>query len=200
MTKKVNISTDSGADIQTVSEAVSRRIKAHRKKQKLSLDELSRRAGVSKGMLVEIEKCTANPSIAILCKIAAALGLSVADIVNVTDAPAVYLIEQGNIPTLWNGPHGGTARLLAGTSGPNMIELWRWEMFPGEVFESSGHPQGTLELFHVETGVLNMKVDNTELIIPAGCSAVARTDVPHRYANVDDGKLIFTMTVAELHQ
>ncbi|WKV50618.1 MULTISPECIES: helix-turn-helix domain-containing protein [Dickeya] len=200
MTKKVNISTESGADIQTVSEAVSRRIKAHRKKQKLSLDELSRRAGVSKGMLVEIEKCTANPSIAMLCKIAAALGLSVADIVNVTDAPAVYLIEQGNIPTLWNGPHGGTARLLAGTSGPNMIELWRWEMFPGEVFESPGHPQGTLELFHVESGMLSMKVDNTELIIPAGCSAVARTDVPHRYANANDSTLIFTMTVAELHQ
>ena len=55
--------------------------------QKLSLDELSRRAGVSKGMLVEIEKGSANPSIAILCKLAAALGLSVADIVNVTRAP-----------------------------------------------------------------------------------------------------------------
>ncbi|MGM3190688.1 XRE family transcriptional regulator [Dickeya dadantii subsp. dieffenbachiae] len=199
MTKKVNISTESGADIQTVSEAVSRRIKAHRKKQKLSLDELSRRAGVSKGMLVEIEKCTANPSIAMLCKLAAALGLSVADIVNVTDAPAVYLIEREHIPTLWNGPHGGTARLLAGTSGPNMIELWRWEMFPGEVFESQGHPPGTRELFHVEAGMLNMKVDNTELIIPAGCSAVAKTDVPHRYANASDGKLVFTMTVAEFH-
>lgn len=38
-------------------------------------------------MLVEIEKGSANPSIAILCKLAAALGLSVADIVNVTRAP-----------------------------------------------------------------------------------------------------------------
>ncbi|WP_024303013.1 helix-turn-helix domain-containing protein [Pseudogulbenkiania sp. MAI-1] len=200
MTKKVNISTDSGADVHSVSEAVAAKLKEHRKKQKLSLDELSRRAGVSKGMLVEIEKCAANPSIAILCKIAAALGVSVADIVNVASAPSVRLIESKDIPTLWTGPKGGTARLLAGTSGPNMIELWRWEMQPGELFESPGHPQGTFELFHVEQGQLTVKVDKTELFIPAGCSAVARTDVPHRYANEGDARLVFTMTVAELHQ
>lgn len=141
MTKKVNKPTDCGADVQTVSEAVSRRIKQHRKSQKISLDELSRRAGVSKGMLVEIEKGAANPSIAILCKLAAALGLSVADIVNVASAPAAYLIASQDMPTLWTGDAGGSARLLAGTSGPNMIEMWRWEMFPGERYESSGHPQ-----------------------------------------------------------
>ncbi|TCW30765.1 helix-turn-helix domain-containing protein [Gulbenkiania mobilis] len=200
MAKKVNISTDSGADVQSVSEAVAARLKEHRKKQKLSLDELSRRTGVSKGMLVEIEKCAANPSIAILCKIAAALGVSVADIVNVASAPAVHLIEGQDIPTLWTGPKGGGARLLAGTSGPNMIELWRWEMPPGELFESPGHPQGTFELFHVEQGQLTLTVEQIELIVPAGCSAVAKTDVPHRYANQGDSTLMFTMTVAELHK
>lgn len=200
MTKKVNISTDSGANVQTVSEAVAARIREYRKKRKLSLDELSRRAGVSKGMLVEIEKCAANPSIAILCKIAAALGVSVADVVNVASEPSLHLIKSKDIPTLWTGPKGGVARLLAGTSGPNMIELWRWQMPPGEWFESPGHPQGTVELFHVEQGQLTMEVGQSELIIPTGCSAVARTDVPHRYANEGDAPLVFTMTVAELHQ
>jgi transcriptional regulator with XRE-family HTH domain len=200
MTEKVNIPTDAGADVQTVSAAVAAKLKEHRKRQKLSLDELSRRAGVSKGMLVEIEKCAANPSIAILCKLSAALGVSVADIVNVSNAPTVHLIENQDIPTLWTGPKGGSARLLAGTSGPNMIELWRWEMQPGELFESPGHPQGTVELFHVEQGQLKLKVGQTELTLQAGCSAVAKTDVPHHYANDDDSKLVFTMTVAELHQ
>ncbi|MFS2222614.1 XRE family transcriptional regulator [Pantoea sp. B65] len=200
MTKKVNISTDSGADIQIVSEAVSRSIKQQRKQQKLSLDELSRRAGVSKGMLVEVEKGAANPSIAILCKIAAALGLSVADIVNVTSAPAAHLIESQHIPTLWTGEKGGSARLLAGTSGPDMIELWRWQMFPGELFTSAGHPQGTFELFHVEQGVLKVKIGDSELTVPEGCSAVAKTDVAHQYASDSSDDVVFTMTVAELHR
>ena len=200
MTKIVNIPTNTGADVQTVSEAVSRRLKQERKKRKITLDELSRRSGVSKGMVVEIEKCTANPSIAILCKIAAALGLSVADVVNVSDAPSAHLIESKDIPTLWTGNMGGTARLLAGTSGPNMIELWRWEMFPGETFASSGHPHGTTELFHVEKGTLHFIVGDTELSVSAGCSAVAKTDVPHVYSNKGKSKLIFTMSVTEIHQ
>ncbi|HBH64234.1 MAG TPA: XRE family transcriptional regulator, partial [Erwinia persicina] len=94
MTEKVNISTDLGADVNSVSHALAARIKDFRKQQKFTLDELSRRAGVSKGMLVEIEKGTANPSIAILCKISAAMGVSVADIVDVAGKPAARLVGE----------------------------------------------------------------------------------------------------------
>ena len=74
MTKKVNLMTDAGSIASTVNEAVSQRIKLYRKQKKISLDELSRRAGVSKGALVEIEGCRANPSIALLCRLAVAMG------------------------------------------------------------------------------------------------------------------------------
>ncbi|AXI60052.1 XRE family transcriptional regulator [Pseudomonas kribbensis] len=200
MTRKVNISTDPSIHVQQVSEAVAKRLREARKQQKISLDELARRSGVSKGMVVEIENCNANPSIAILCKVSAALGLSVADVVNVASTPAARLIEAQEIPTLWNGPKGGTARLLAGTAGPNMIELWKWEMKPGEFFESSSHPTGTFELFHVEKGTLKLIIDGVELIINEGSSAIAKTDVPHQYVNGAKSNLIFSMTVAELHQ
>lgn len=200
MTKKVNISTDAGADVATVSQAVSDRIKSWRKSQKLSLDELSRRAGVSKGMLVEIEKGAANPSIAILCKIAAALGVSVADIVSISHSPDAWLIENSEMPVLWQGEQGGSAQLLAGTRGPDMIELWRWQMFAGEVFSSTGHSSGTLELLHVEQGTLALTVGEQTLVIQQGCAVVARTDMPHAYASADDQPVIFTMTVAELQR
>ncbi len=104
--RKVNITTDSGSDVDQVSRAVATRLKAYRKAKKMSLDELSRRASISKGMLVEMEKEAANPSIAILCKLAAALGVSVADIVNVSSEPALHIIPAEQIPTLWQGPLG----------------------------------------------------------------------------------------------
>jgi len=200
MTKKVNITTDAGADVATVNQAVSDRIKSWRKSQKLSLDELSRRAGVSKGMLVEIEKGAANPSIAILCKVAAALGVSVADIVSISHAPDVWLIENSEMPVLWHGEQGGSAQLLAGTRGPDMIELWRWQMFADEVFSSTGHSSATLELLHVEQGMLALTVGEQTLMVQQGCAAVARTDMPHAYASADDQPVIFTMTVAELQR
>ncbi|MGV3614287.1 MAG: XRE family transcriptional regulator [Fimbriimonas sp.] len=200
MTKKVNISTNIEADIQNVSAAVSHRIKDLRRAQNLTLDELSRRSGVSKGMLVEIEKGAANPSIAILCKVAATFGLSLADMVSVAETSAVRLISPEEIPTLWRGDAGGKAELLAGTNGPDMIELWRWSLAPGDAYESQEHPLGTVELFHVEKGVLTLRVNGEDFTIPEGASAIAKTDVPHRYANDGPTELVFSMTVAEMHR
>ena len=200
MTDKVNIMTAQGADVVQVSLAVANRIRSWRKEKKLSLDELSRRASVSNCMLVEIDTGAANPSIAILCKLAAALGISVADIVNVSSEPLVHVIEEAAIPVLWQGAQGGYARLLAGTAGPDMIELWQWEMQPGERFTSSGHPAGTFELLHVNEGVLTLTVDETVTQLNAGASAVAKTEAAHGYANEGESVLRFTMTVAEFHR
>lgn len=200
MTNKVNMSTDSGADADFINQAVAVKLKEYRKRRKLSLDALSKSAGISKGMLVEVEKGSANPSIAILCKLSAALGISVADIVNVASSPTINVINKEDIPTLWTGEHGGSAKLLAGTSGPDMIELWRWDMKPSEVFESSGHPQGTFELFHVESGILTLNIDGQTIELLEGQSAIAKTDVPHAYSNQADADLVFTMSVAELHR
>lgn len=198
MNDKVNKPSRAVEGLQEISNAVSERIKSFRKARRFSQDELSRIAGISKGMLVELEKGSANPSIAILCKLATALGLSVADIVNISSAPLSYVIDKKDIPVLWKGDKGGSARLLAGTQGPDMIELWRWEMFPGERFDAQPHSAGTVEILHVESGELGLLIDKQELVIQTGCSAVARTDVVHSYFNSADDRLIFTMTVAEL--
>lgn len=197
MTKKVNIATSTGADAAMVNEAISARIKLYRSQKKLSLDELSRRAGVSKGMLVEIEACKANPSIALLCRLAAAMGVSVADIVDVASDPKVHVLQPEQIPLLWQGEHGGSARLLAGTRGPDMVELWRWELYPGEIFTSPGHPSETSELLHVTVGTLLLTVNGDAYTLEAGYSAVATTDTAHSYACASDEPLIFTMTVHE---
>lgn len=189
--------TDAGADVSTVNEAVSQRIKQYRKQKKMSLDELSRQANVSKGALVEIEGCKANPSIALLCRLAAAMGVSVADFVDVGTKPTVHLIAEGEIPELWKGDKGGRARLLAGSGGPDMTELWMWEMQPGEKFASPGHSTGTLELFYVQTGTLTLGVQEHLYLVNSGCSATAKTDVPHFYENRGESPLIFIMTVNE---
>ncbi|WP_147195597.1 XRE family transcriptional regulator [Pantoea sp. MBD-2R] len=195
MTRKVNITTDASA--ARINEAVSARIKLYRSQKKMSLDELSRQAGVSKGMLVEIEGCKANPSIALLCRLASAMGVSVADFVDVAAKPAVHLIDAGEIPVLWQGEKGGSARLLAGTSGPDMVELWQWVLYPGETFESAGHPEGTSELLHVSEGSLTLVVSDTTYVINQGNAAVARTDAPHAYINNGAEVAVFTMTVNE---
>lgn len=90
-------------------------------------------------MLVDIEACRANPSIALLCRLASALGVSVADFVNVATAPPVKVIAEGEIPTLWQGEQGGKARLLAGTSG----RIWLSSGSGASIREKCSHRRGT---------------------------------------------------------
>src|SRR5437879_3531133 len=120
---------------------ISSRVRELRRARRLSLDQLSARAGVSKGMVVQIEKGEANPSIAILCKVAAALGASVSDLVQVTGASPVEVVPAAAPRLLWRGPKGGTATLLVGSSGPDMLELWSWQLRPGERYEAPAHPE-----------------------------------------------------------
>ena len=200
MEKKVNISTEAVADVRRVSATVSQNLKLFRRQNGLSLDELSRRSGVSKGMLVEIEKGSANPSIATLCRAATALGVSIADFVGVASSVPVRIVPPEDASTLWRGPNGGSATLLVGTNGPDEIELWRWSMFPGEVFESPGHSPGTLELLNVESGELTFRLEDNEQVVQAGSSVLARTESPHAYINRGEGELRFVMAVAELQR
>src|SRR3954464_9220593 len=103
---------------------VSSRIRDRRKDRRLSLDRLAALAAVSKGMLVQIENGQANPSIATLCKVAAALGASVADLVQVSGQHPAEVLPAGAPRLLWRGPRGGSATLLVRSSGPAQPRPW----------------------------------------------------------------------------
>ena len=206
MTAMVNKMTAAGAPSsvgghgeQELIARVSGRIRELRGARRLSLDQLAARARVSKGILVQLEKGEANPSIATLCKVAAALGQSVADLVQVAGHQRVEVIPAGSPRVLMRGARGGTATFLVGSSGPDMLELWSWELKPGERHDSPAHPKGTQELINVTQGTLALEVGGVTYVIEAGASAIAHTDRPHAYRTVGRKPVRFTMVVAEWH-
>jgi transcriptional regulator with XRE-family HTH domain len=180
-------------------DVVSGRIRQKRTDRRLTLDRLSALAGVSKGMLVQIENGQAKPSIATLCRVAAALGASVADLVQVSGQHPAEVLPAGAPRLLWRGAKGGSATLLVGSTGPDMLELWSWELRPGERYDAQAHSLGTEELIHVVAGRLALVFDDVSYVVGSGGSAAAHTDRPHAY--VCDGKksVRFTMVVAERH-
>lgn len=179
---------------------LSERIRSRRLDRRLSLDRLAALADVSKGALVQIENGDANPSIATLCKLAAALGASVADLVQVSGEHPAEILPASAPRLLWRGPKGGTATLLVGSAGPDMLELWTWELKPGERYEGAAHPAGTQELIHVVAGALTLAFGDVSYVITPGGSAVAHTDRPHAYACEGKRATRFTMVVSEWHR
>lgn len=178
---------------------VSGTIRELRHRAGLSLDQLALRASVSKGILVQIEKGAANPSIATLCKVAAGLGVSVADLVQVAGHPPIEVVPAGLPRVLWRGPKGGSATFHVGSSGPDMLELWSWELGPGERYEGSAHPAGTQELINVLHGTLALAFGDVTYVVEQGASALAHTDRPHAYTCIGKRPVRFTMVVAEWH-
>ena len=72
-----------------LTRAVGENIKRIRKSKKLSMERLAAESGVSRSMLGQIERGEANPSVALLGKLAAALKV-----------PAEVLLENDDFQTL----------------------------------------------------------------------------------------------------
>jgi len=193
----VSAATKDPADL--LNSSIARRIAQLRKGKGQSFDALAVRSDVSKGMLVQIEQGRANPSIATLCRLAVGLGVSVVDLISADNEPrnTVHLFGADKARTLWEGPNGGSAVLLVGSGGPDMLELWSWTLQPGERFEARPHSVGTLELVHVQQGSLALEVDGVVHMVIAGASASARTDRPHAYACRGRRRSVFSMVVLE---
>jgi transcriptional regulator with XRE-family HTH domain len=183
----------------TVNGLIARRVARLRKVEELSFDSLAARSGLSKGMLVAIEQGTANPSIGTLCKLAATLRVSLTDLLAEEEAKstAIRVITPDQANDLWRGPKGGLATLLVGSAGPDMLELWEWTLFPGEDFQSKGHPKGTVELLSVSEGVLAVEIDEVNHLIGASHRAVLVADRPHAYRCHGKKRTRFAMVVQE---
>lgn len=187
------------ATSQEVNGLIARQISTLRSTQGLSFDALSARSEISKGMLVAIEQGNANPSIATLCKLAAALRVSLTDLLESEQRhpTTVHIVRPDQAKELWNGPKGGRALLVVGSQGPAMLELWEWTMYPGEEFRSKGHPENTVELLSVTEGTLALEVEGAGCLVATNHRAIAMTDRPHAYRCNGTKRTRFCMVVHE---
>jgi len=178
--------------------AIAQNMQRLRHSTGLSLDALAARANLAKGTLVAVERGEANPSIGVLCKLAAAFDVSLANLLEEkTDNDLKTKIENFTPQTLWASDTGGEAVLNAAVAGAGMFELWTWRLAPGEMFTSDPHRAGTLELIHLFRGQLEIAVGEEVLNLGEGESARLQTDEPHHYRAGRASGAAFTMAVLE---
>ena len=178
-------------------ETIAKRVAEFRKRQRLSLDQLAERAAISKGALFGLESGRGNPSIALLCQTASALRVSVSDLLGESPSQNAEPFELNGGKTLWKGPKGGSARLIFGTPGPLMVELWEWKIFPSERYEAKAHSPGTKEILYPLQGRLGAEVNGSPLQAGRGQGLFLETDLPHAYYCVGARPVRFHMIVVE---
>ena len=179
-----------------VNAAVGRNVRGHRTRLAWTLEDLAARAGVSKGMLLQVEQARTNPSVATICRLATALGVSVASLVEAPEGPSVRVVRADEGVTLWTGGNkDSAARLMVGSGTSQQVELWDVRMVPGDGFSSEGHPTGTRELLLVIEGELTLELDGTPHLVGAGDAIAFVADRPHAYRNRGDALLRYSLSV-----
>jgi len=180
---------------ETVAAEIAARVRAARTHRRWTLDDLAARSTVSRRLLVQIEHGDANPSLATLLKLAAALDMTLTELVaDETETAPVAVVTAQDAMTLWSTPSGSAARLLVSHGA---IELWSWTLAPGDRRDSEPHRPGSVELIAVEVGTVALDVGQHRAEVPAGDSAWFDATLPHGYANPDTTPATFTLVVLE---
>lgn len=163
----------------------------------LTLDAVAERAEVSKNTVIQVEQARANPSIATLCRLADALGVGVATLIEAPPSPRVTLRRAADTPALWSSEAGSAALFCLGTDPPQIVELWDWTLAPGDSFDGEAHPVGTIEMLRVLEGELTVGIGSAAHHLAVGDSVLFEAEVAHRYANSGDTPNRFVMSVLQ---
>jgi DNA-binding XRE family transcriptional regulator/quercetin dioxygenase-like cupin family protein len=187
----LSVSTDQ----DRVTAEIASRVRAERMQRRWTLDDLAARSSVSRRLLVQIEHAEANPSLATLLKLAAALGVTLTGLVSEEPEGRPVAVAPGqDAMTLWSTPAGSSARLLV-SHGP--LELWSWTLAPGDRRASEPHRPGSIELLTVQTGTVALDVRDHRVEVTTGDSAWFDATWPHAYANSGAAAATFTLVVLE---
>jgi transcriptional regulator with XRE-family HTH domain len=201
----INLLLQAGAnevpEPEDVNAAVGRNVRAQRTRLAWTLDDLAARSGVSKGMLSQVEQARTNPSVATICRLATAFGVSIASLVEAPEVPSARVVRAQEAVTLWTGEQAGsTARLLVGSGTSQQVELWDVRMLAGDGYASEGHPSGTRELLLVIEGELTLELDGDPHLVCAGDAIAFVADRPHAYRNQGTSPLRYALSVIHRDQ
>ncbi|GAA0686991.1 XRE family transcriptional regulator [Kitasatospora atroaurantiaca] len=180
-------------DPDLVSQALARNLRRLRADRGHTLDALAARAGVSRGMIVQIERARTNPSVGTVVRLADALGVSIARLLDYDETSQVRIVPAEEAVQLWSTAAGSSGVLLNGVEAPGPLELWHWLLMPGEGHTSDAHPPGTVEIARVDEGELTLALDGQDHLVPAGSTASYEAGVPHGYRN--DGAVPLRVTL-----
>jgi transcriptional regulator with XRE-family HTH domain len=173
---------------------------ALRQRRALSLDELSRMAGVSKSLLSQIERSQANPTVAVVWRLANALGVPMAELLGgepVTAEPAMGFVPAHSAPSLRSPDGLCELRILGPIDLAGQFEWYALTVQPGGALESTPHEDGTREHLTVQVGTLEVSTGAETQRLKPGETARYAADRPHTIRNA--GKTVVSAWLVVVH-
>ncbi|MBF0175819.1 MAG: helix-turn-helix transcriptional regulator [Magnetococcales bacterium] len=164
-----------------VTNLVGTRIRAIRTMRKWTQQQLADLAGIPRATLATAERDDGNPSLAVVFRIATALGMPLDDLVEAAEnLIQVYSSEQ--MPRVSSGD--GVYRAVT-VSPPNVFHFFQqaFHLQPDSTYDGKPHPPGSEEYLYILRGEVILDVAGECVCLRAGDSARFRGNVLHSYRN-----------------
>lgn len=183
---------------------IGERLRSLRGERNLTILDLAAKAGVSAGIISQIERGNSNPSMKTLQKLRAALGVNLweflerGDGVRETEDPP-FVRRAAQRPRIVVGETRLVKELLSPRNDENLRFMFV-NLPPGGVSEDvligTGQKGG-----YVVHGRIELKVGERRTELSEGDSFQFRSDTPHLIANTssEDAKVLWIMSVLDTH-
>lgn len=149
----------------------------------VSLGELSRTSGVSKGTLSALESGAGNPTVETLDALADTLGVTVGALVaDDGSSPRIMRAGQGE----WVEGSAVGLRRVDRLLGRGMVDMYEATFVSGVRRESEGHAPGVLEHLFVTSGRLLVGPIGDTSELGEGDRITFAGDVPHVYEAIEE--------------
>lgn len=158
-------------------------IRAIRETRGLSQQQIAKSAGIPRATWTHLESGAANPTLAVLVKVAGALEVRLDELLAPPRQPARFL-RADELPTRNRG--SVAIRKLLPEPLPN-LDLERMTLPPGARMAGVPHTPGTREYLACEQGAVELAVAGEKYTLAAGDVVIFRGDQRHAYHN--PGKL-----------
>lgn len=169
--------------------AIGEKIKAIRKEHQLTLDTLSERSGVSKGMLSQIESEKVNPTVATVWKISRGLGVELDALLKGRSevAKIFHVLHHADVVVLNTEEDGTHLEVLSPLDMAEDLEVYLLTLDPGGALRSEGHAPRSEECLTVLEGTVRVRAGAHASELSRGDFIRYNCDVAHDIENLGEG-------------
>lgn len=175
---------------------MGRRVLELRKKRGWSLEDLAIASGVSRSMLSEIERGSANPTLAVAFRIAQAFEMTLGELVDAqASSRRIDVIRADDRKYHYRSDRYCRIRTLSPLHMEKLVEFYEIVLRAGGALRSSPHFAGTRELLTVQTGSVTVTSGRDAQNLSRGDSAHYPADVPHAIENAGKSEAVLFLVV-----
>jgi transcriptional regulator with XRE-family HTH domain len=175
------------------------RIRDLRTESGMTLDGLAERTGVSRSMISLIERGESSPTAAVLDKLAAGLGVTLASLFAEQESTASSPLSRREDQRIWRDPESGyTRRNLSAPGFPSPIELVEVVLPPGArvAYDTGQRAAAVHQQIWIVEGTITLTLGEETYRLGTGDCLSMRLDRPIVFRNLTDAPARYVVALA----